>query len=168
MSRSLVLGLALAAAMLLTACGGSNPKLIPEDRAQRLTDTVDQVAQRTDDEDCSGAQAALRRARNQVSELPRRVDRNLKANLDDWLDQIASRIPPDCKPEKTPTPTPDETEAPTETPTPSATPTPTDTPTPTPTATPTPEGGDEQNSPPSEPTVQPPDTGGVVPGDEDG
>src|SRR3954469_8702201 len=97
MFRVLPLGLALAAALILSACGGSNPKLIPQDRADRLTSTADQIAQRTSDHDCSGAQAALRRARNQVSELPRRVDRRLRANLGDWLDQIASRIPQDCK-----------------------------------------------------------------------
>ena len=102
MSRLLPLGLALAAALLLTACGGSNTKLIPEDRAQELKDTVDQVAQRVEDEECSGAESALRRARNQVSELPRSVDRGLKDNLNEWLDQVASRIEDDCKPEETP------------------------------------------------------------------
>ena len=167
MFRSLPLGLALAAALLLPACGGSNPKLIPEDRADRLTATVEQIARRTSDENCDGAQAALRRARSQVAELPRRVDRGLKANLNDWLDQIASRIAEECKPAE------EETPAPTETPaeeTPAATPTesPTETPTPTPTATATPppdEGGDEQDSPPDQLPVQPPDTGGVGPGE---
>ena len=159
----LALGLALAAALLLAACGGDNPKLIPQDRADRLSRTVELVAQRTSDEDCSGAQAALRRARSQVAELPRRVDTGLKANLGEWLDQIASRIPEDCKPEESDTPTP----SPTETETPSPTPTETPTPTPTATATTTPppdEGGDEGDSP-VVPTVQPPATGGVDAGD---
>ena len=106
MSRLLPLGLALAAAMLLTACGGSSTKLIPEDRAQELKDTVDQVAAQVEDEKCSEAESALRRARNQVSELPRSVDRGLKDNLNEWLDQVASRIEDDCKPAETPTPTP--------------------------------------------------------------
>jgi hypothetical protein len=161
----LLLGLALAAAPFLTACGESNPKLIPADRAQQLTRSVELVAQRTSDEDCSGAESAVRRARNQVAELPRRVDEGLKENLNAWLDQIASRIPEDCKPAETPTPTPAETETPT------ATPTPTETPSETPTATATPppdEGGDEGESPLPEPTVQPPDTGGVDPGNGDG
>ena len=165
MPRPLLLGPALAAALLLAACGGSNPKLIPEERAQRLSDTADQIAQRTSDEDCTGAQSAVGRARSQVAELPRRVDRDLRANLDDWLDQIAGRIPEDCRPaqeEETATPSPEETETPT--PTPSKTPTPTA----TATASPTPEGGDEQESPPGLPPVQPPDTGGVAPGDENG
>ena len=163
MSRLLPLGLALAAAVSLTACGGSNTKLIPENRAQELKATVDQIAQRVEDEECSGAESALRRARNQVSELPRSVDRGLKNNLNEWLDHIGSRIEDDCKPAETATPTPSATETPTETPKPTKTPTPTATETPTPTETASP-----TETPPAEetPTVEPPDSGGVLPGDE--
>ena len=157
----LLLGLALAAALLLTACGSSNPKLIPQDRADRLNSAVDDVASRTDDEDCDGAEEALREARNQVSELPAEVDKALKRNITKWLNHIADEIPKDCKPESTPTPTPSATESPTETATPSPTKTPTPSPTDTPTATPS-------ASPTSTPTVEPPDTGGVIPGDDDG
>jgi hypothetical protein len=159
MPRLLLLGLALAAALFVTACGGTNPKLIPEDRAQRLKDSVDLVAQRVGDENCSSAKDALRRARNQVSELPRKVDDRLRDNLNKWLDQIGSKIDDDCKPAETATPSATETatETPTETPTatktPTATPTATETPTATATATET-------------PTVEPPDSGGVDPGDE--
>jgi hypothetical protein len=160
--RSLV-GPALVAALLLTACGSSDPKLIPQDRADQLTQTVDDIAARTNDEDCDGAEEALRDARNQVSELPRTVDRKLKRNLNQWLDQIGSKIDTDCKPEQTPTATETPSETPTATETPSETPTATETPseTPTPTAT--------ETAPPEEtPTVEPPDTGGVLPGDDDG
>jgi hypothetical protein len=162
MSRSLPLGLALAAALFLTACGSSNPKLIPEDRAQALKDTVDQIAQRVGDEDCSSTESALRKARNQVSELPRSVDPSLKDNLNDWLDQVASRISDDCKPSPTATPSPSATASPTETATPTKTPTPTPSPTATPTATQTPTA-----TATATPTVQPPDSGGVDAGDED-
>jgi outer membrane biosynthesis protein TonB len=161
MSRSLLLGLALAAALLLTACGSSNPKLIPQDRADSLNSALDDVASRTSDEDCDGAEEALREARNQVSELPAEVDKALKRNITKWLNHIADEIPKDCKPESTPTPTATETETPTETPTPSPTKTPTPSPTESPTETPSP-------SPTSTPTVEPPDTGGVLPGDDDG
>jgi hypothetical protein len=161
MHRLLLLGLALAAALLLTACGSSNPKLIPQDRAERLNSAVDDVASRTDDEDCDGAEEALREARNQVSELPAEVDKALKRNITKWLNHIADEIPKDCKPESTPTPTATETETPTETATPSPTKTPSPSPTDTPTATPS-------ASPTGTPTVEPPDTGGVIPGDDDG
>jgi outer membrane biosynthesis protein TonB len=161
MTRSLLLGLALAAALLLTACGSSNPKLIPQDRADSLNSAIDDVASRTSDEDCDGAEEALREARNQVSELPAEVDKALKRNITKWLNHIADEIPKDCKPESTPTPTATETETPTETATPSPTKTPSPSPTESPTETPSP-------SPTSTPTVEPPDTGGVIPGDDDG
>jgi hypothetical protein len=161
MHRLLLLGLALAAALLLTACGSSNPKLIPQDRADSLNQALDDVASRTGDQDCSGADQALQEARNQVNELPAEVDRALKRNITKWLNHIADEIPKDCKPESTPTPSPTATETPTETPTESPTKTPTPSPTESPTETPSP-------SPTGTPTVQPPDTGGVVPGDGDG
>jgi len=161
MHRLLLLGLALAAALLLTACGSSNPKLIPQDRADSLNSAIDDVASRTSDEDCDGAEEALREARNQVSELPAEVDKALKRNITKWLNHIADEIPKDCKPESTPTPTATETETPTETATPSPTKTPSPSPTESPTETPSP-------SPTSTPTVEPPDTGGVLPGDDDG
>jgi hypothetical protein len=161
MHRLLLLGLALAAALLLTACGSSNPKLIPQDRADSLNSAVDDIASRTSDEDCDGAEEALREARNQVRELPADVDKALKRNITKWLNHIADEIPKDCKPESTPTPTPSATETPTETATPSPTKTPTPSPTESPTETPSP-------SPTSTPTVEPPDTGGVIPGDDDG
>jgi hypothetical protein len=160
MPRLLPLGLALAAALILSACGSSNPKLIPQDRADQLSQTVDDIASRTDSNDCSGAQDALRSARSQVAELPRAVDRRLKRNLNAWLDHLGERIPQDCKASKTPTPTPSATETPSETPTPSKTPTSTPTETATPTETPSPSA-----TPTDTPTVQPPSTGGVPPGD---
>src|SRR4051794_1962299 len=138
MFRLLPLGAALVAALFMSACGGSNPKLIPQDRADRLSSLADQIAQRTDAHDCSGALASLRRARARAAELPRSVDRRLKANIDAWLDQIGSRIPEDCKPKASSTPTETPSAAPTESPTETPTPTPSKTPTPSPTATSTP------------------------------
>src|SRR3954453_3116747 len=165
MSRTLLLGLALAAALIATGCGNSNPKLIPQDRADQLSQAVDDVASRTSSHDCSGAQDALRAARTQVSELPRTVDRGLKRNLTRWLDHLAEEIPKDCKAEATP--------APTETPAATATQAPTESPTNTPTKTPTPTATPKKTPTPTPaatdvPTVQPPPTGGVVPGNDDG
>jgi hypothetical protein len=171
MFRLLSLGAALVVALFLSACGGTNPKLIPQARADKLTSIADQVAQRTADHNCSAALSALRRARTQAAELPRRVDARLKANINAWLDQIGSRIPQDCKPKASATPTETPSAAPTSTPTetPTATPTPTSTPSPTATSTPSPQGGDKQNSPPNPAGgVQPPSTGGVDAGNGNG
>jgi hypothetical protein len=167
MVRMLALGVALAAAAFLSACGGTNPKLIPQARADKLTSIADQIAQRTADHNCSGAQSALRRARTQAAELPRSVDARLKVNINAWLDQIGSRIPTDCKPKAsaTPTDTPSATATPTPTETPTPTPTGTPTPSPTATSTPSPAGTDGQSGADG---LQPPSTGGVDAGNGNG
>ena len=148
---SLALGLLLVA-VPLAGCGSEDPELIPQTRASALTLTIDEIQSACDDNDTAKAKAAVQAANQQVSELPRRVDAELKRNIRNWLNHIDDRIEQDCKEEETPTPTPTETE--TETPTPS----PTDTPTPEPTETATPEP--TQTATP-EPTVEPPGNGGV-------
>ena len=160
MHRLLLLGLALAAALLLTACGSSNPKLIPQDRADSLNQAVDDVASRTDDEDCDGAEQALQRGAQPGQRAPApRSTQALKRNITKWLNHIADEIPKDCKPESTPTPTPSATE----TPDGDADRDPDED------AHPEPDrhaDGDRRRPRPPRrtPTVQPPDTGGVVPG----
>jgi outer membrane biosynthesis protein TonB len=158
MSRRPFLALGLLLAVLAAGCGSEEPNLIPESRASELSATVDEITQACDDQDPDAALAAVTAANQQVSELPRRVDTELKQNLREWLDHIGARVDRDCEPqvqeEETPTPTP--TPTPTETPTPEPTETPT--PTPEPTETPTPE---PTETPTPEPTVEPPGEGGV-------
>jgi outer membrane biosynthesis protein TonB len=149
----LALGLLLAA--LAAGCGQEERDLIPESRASELTAAVDEIQQACDDQDPDAARAAVTAANQQVSELPRRVDAELKQNLRDWLNHIDDRVARDCKPEEeeTPTPTPTPTPSPTETPTP----TPTETPEPTPEPTVSP----EPTEVPPEETVEPLGEGGV-------
>jgi outer membrane biosynthesis protein TonB len=146
---SLALGLLLVA-VPLAGCGSEDPELIPQTRASALTSTIDEIQSACDDNDTAKAKAAVQAANQQVSELPRRVDTELKRNIRDWLSHIDARIARDCKAEETPTPTPTETETPTPSPTDTPTPEPTETATPEPTQTATPE-----------PTVEPPGNGGV-------
>jgi hypothetical protein len=155
----LALGLLLAA-LPMAGCGSEDPELIPQTRASALTSTIDKISAACDDHDPDKAKAAIQAANQQVSELPRRVNAELKRNIRDWLNHIDDRVAQDCKAEEksTPTPTPTETETPTPTPTETPTPTPTETPTPTPTETATPT-----------PTVEPPGNGGVsAPEDQGG
>jgi len=159
MFRPLLLALALA--LLLSACGGENTRMIPQDRAQALSEKVDEIGQRTTDEDCDGAEEAVQEARAQVTELPERVSVRLRANLAEWVDHLAGEVPKDCKPEPDETPTPEPT--PEETATPEPTPEETATPEPTPDATEAPPPEEEPAAP-----VEPPGTGGVTPGDEGG
>jgi hypothetical protein len=138
--RRAMLAPALVAAALLAGCGQTNTRLIPQDRAQALESSLDQVESACAGGDAQEAQSALDDLSAQVNELPRKVDGKLKRNMRDWVSQIERRLERDCKPEETPTPTPTETETPTptETPEPTETPTATETATPTPTATETP------------------------------
>ncbi|HEX5781772.1 MAG TPA: hypothetical protein VFX80_07610 [Solirubrobacteraceae bacterium] len=151
----LALGLLLVA-VPLAGCGSEDPELISQTRASALTSTIDEITAACDDNDTAKAKAAVDAANQQVSELPRRVDGELKRNIRDWLNHIDDRIDRDCKAEETPTPTPEPTETPTPEPTETPTPEPTETPTPEPTETPTPT-----------PTVEPPGDGGVIAPEED-
>ncbi len=113
---SLALGLLLVA-VPLAGCGSEEPELIPQTRASALTSTIDEIQSACDDNDTAKAKAAVEAANQQVSELPRRVDAELKRNIRDWLRHIDDRVDRDCKADETPTPTPTATETPTPTPT---------------------------------------------------
>ena len=150
----LALGLLLAA-LPLAGCGRENPELIPETRASALTSSIDEITSACDANDTDKAKAAVQAANQQVSELPRRVDSELKSNLRQWLRHIDGRIEQDCAKQEEETPTQTATPEPTETPTPE----PTETPTPKPTETPTPE---PTETPTPTATVEPPGDGGVI------
>jgi cell division septation protein DedD len=152
----------LLVAVPLAGCGSEDPELIPQTRASALTSTIDEIQSACDDNDTAKAKAAVEAANQQVSELPRRVDAELKRNIRDWLNHIDERIDRDCEPEEEEEETPTATPSPTET----ATPSPTETATPEPTETATPEPTPE---PTETPAVEPPGEGGVpAPEDADG
>ena len=153
MPRRPILALGLLLAVIpLAGCGSDDPELIPQARASALTSTIDEITAACDAEDPAKAKAAVEAANRQVSELPRRVDADLRRNVRQWLSHIEDRIDSDCEEEQEETPTPTPTETPTPTPTETPTPTPTETATPAPTETATPA--------PTAP-VEPPGDGGV-------
>jgi outer membrane biosynthesis protein TonB len=166
--RSLLLVAGLSA--LLAGCGSENDALIPEEDAANLSTLVSEAGDASAAGECDAAQRAVREAEQQLSGLPRKTDKALKANLREWLEYLNGKIGDECEaePEETPTVEPTETPTPTveptETPTPTVEPTETPTPTVEPTETPTEDpgtGGEE--GPPEEP----PGSGGVPP-EEDG
>ena len=150
--------------LALAGCGSDNPALIPQEDADQLTALVSEAGDATDAGECDRARRAVREAELQLSGLPRKTDKRLKANLRDWLDYLDGRIARDCEApqeEETPTPTPtEEAETPTPTPTETATPVPTETATPEPTVTVDPGTGGEGL--PEEPEG----SGGVPPGNQ--
>jgi outer membrane biosynthesis protein TonB len=145
MRHRALLAPALAAAALAAGCGQDNPRLIPEDRAQALVDTVDQIETACSDEDLIAVKQQVDEARAQITELPRQVDQRLKKNMQEWLDQIERRMDRDCEPQPEETATPEPTETATPEPTETATPEPTETATPEPTETATPEPTETPN-----------------------
>ena len=165
--RCLLLAAGLSA--LLAGCGSENAALIPRDDADRISALVAEAGDASGAGECDTARQAVRQADQQLSGLPRKTDKNLKANLRDWIDyldrQIAGRNarprprrrrPRRRRPRRPRPPTPTD-RRPSET----ETPTPTPTPTPEPTATVDPGTGGEQGPP-----EEPPGTGGVPPGED--
>jgi len=160
---------AAVGSLLLAGCGSENTALIPREDAGQLTALVSEAGDASAAGECDRARRAVGEAELQLAGLPRKTDRQLKANLKQWLEHLDSRIAAECKapePDKTPTPTPTEApETPTPTPTETAEPEPTETAAPEPTTTVDPGlggGGTGGEVPPEEP----PGTGGVSPGDE--
>jgi hypothetical protein len=152
-------------ALALTGCGSENDALIPQQDADQLTALVSEAGDASAAGECERARQAVEEAELQLSGLPRRTSKRLKANLRDWLEHLDGQIADECEePQPDETPTPEPTAEPTETPTATATPQPTETPTPTPTPEPTTTvdpgtGGEGQPE-------EPPGTGGVPPEDE--
>jgi outer membrane biosynthesis protein TonB len=147
MPRALA-ALAVVAALLGAGCASDNRRLIPEDDAEDLKATVEQIATSAAEGDCDAARRQVQDAKQQVTTLDRSVARGLRTDLTNWLDHIEQRLPRDCEeqqeeePEETqtPNPTPAETETATPAPTETATAVPTEVPTEAPTEAPTESG----------------------------
>jgi len=151
-----------AAAALTAGCGSTDATKIPQSQAAELLKDLDQAKERSDDGNCDSAVAQVAEASRRVPELSRKVNPDIKKNLLAGLRHLGERISAECGASEEATPTP--TEAATETATPAETPTETATPAPTETAPPTPT---PTATAPPEITVQPPNTGGVDPGEEE-
>jgi outer membrane biosynthesis protein TonB len=167
--RSLLLAAALSA-LVLAGCGSENDALIPSEDADTLSTLVAEARAASDAGECDAARRAVREAERQLDALPRQTSRRLKGNLRDWLEHLDGTIADECdaQPEETPTPsaTPEATETPTPEPTETPTPEPTETPTPEPTATPEPTVTVDPGTGGGGIPEEPPDTGGVSPGED--
>jgi outer membrane murein-binding lipoprotein Lpp len=151
-------------ALVLAGCGADDSALIPQAEADQLSALVAEAGAASTAGECDTARRSVREAEQQLSGLPRRTDKALKANLRDWLEHLDGAIADECAAEPEETATPEATPEPTETPTAEPTAEPTETPVPTatpePTATVDPGTGGEEG-PPEEPD----ETGGVPPED---
>ena len=77
----LVVALAAAAALTLTACGGEDAKLLPGETAREITVNLDTVQQLSDEGDCLGAESAAQQVGEQI-EVLEGVDAKLKRALE--------------------------------------------------------------------------------------
>ena len=164
--RSLLIAACLSA--LLAGCGSDNEQLIPQGDADRISGLVAEAGDASSAGECEDAQRAVSEAEQQLSGLPRKTAKNLKANLRDWLEYLDGQIADSCKaePEKTATPAPTATETATPEPTETATPTPTETATPSPTASPEPTVTVDPGTGGEEGPEEPGGSGGVPPGED--
>jgi outer membrane biosynthesis protein TonB len=114
-----------AGCALLVACGSSDDDLVPERDAAALKRYADRVSEASADGDCERVSADVERARERVSKLPSKVDRDLQANIEEGLDNLAEQAERECEGNTDTTPTettPTETEPPVETTPPETTP----------------------------------------------
>ena len=158
----LLAGALAALALALAGCGGDEAELIPRQDADQLSALVGKAGNASSAGECERARRAVAEAELELAGLPRRTDKQLKANLKNWLAHLDERIAADCKPpqpERTATPDPTATATPTPTPTPTPTATASATPTPTATPTATADPGEDQGD------EEPAGTGGVPDGD---
>jgi hypothetical protein len=146
--------LGLAAAVALVACGGSNDHLLPAVDADRLKNDLAEVQSAVDQQDCSGAESAVRTLRDDLQRVPAKVSARLRRNIREGLDRLSVRVPVDCQEPETQTETIPTTTTETET-----TPTETQT-TPTETETTPTTPTDTTPTTPTETTTTPTDTTG--------
>jgi len=91
-AASIVCVLALAAALGLAACGGSDADLLPGKTASQINQNLDQVQAFADEGDCAGAESAVAEVSQEIENLGG-VDQKLKAALRQGanrLDEVVS------------------------------------------------------------------------------
>jgi hypothetical protein len=79
-AASIVCALAVAAALVLSACGGSSSELLPGKTAEQINTNLDQVRAFVAEGDCAGAEDAVNQVSEEVDALGG-VDKKLKAAL---------------------------------------------------------------------------------------
>ena len=100
MPRPLTLLLALvlgAGSAGLVACGGSdNPHLLSASRADRITQALDEVKTAVDEHNCSGAERALARLNDSLSNLPADTDPGVRQKLAEGATALAKQATQEC------------------------------------------------------------------------
>ena len=90
-ARAMAPLLCLAAALVLSACGDEDAKLLPGGTAREITANLDTVRQLSAEGDCAGAESAARQVAEQIEAIEG-VDRRLKQALEDGADRLEEVI----------------------------------------------------------------------------
>ena len=88
-----VLGAGVA---VLSACGSSNPAMIPQQNANRLKSDLDEVVAAVDANDCGRADRALSQLGADYASLPARTSVRIKRRLKDALDKLGEQANKEC------------------------------------------------------------------------
>jgi hypothetical protein len=100
--------MAAAAALMLAAAGGcgdgGSKNELPSGSAGTLRSTLDEVEQRANARDCSGASQQAASFQAKVDALPARVDAKLRRALSSSADRLATLVVEQCTPEPAVTP----------------------------------------------------------------
>jgi len=88
-----VLGAGVA---VLSACGSSNPAMIPQQNANRLKSDLDEVVAAVDANDCGRADRALSQLGADYASLPARTSVRIKRRLKDALDKLGQQANKEC------------------------------------------------------------------------
>jgi Tfp pilus assembly major pilin PilA len=84
-------------AALLISCGGSGKGLIPSGNAGPLKGDFDRVASALNSGDCAGVSDAVRRANEDLANLPPTVDPRLRRRLTEGVGNLARVAPRQCQ-----------------------------------------------------------------------
>ena len=88
-----VLGAGVA---VLSACGSSNPAMIPQQNANRLKSDLDEVVAAVDANDCGRADRALSQLGADYASLPARTSVRIRRRLKDALDKLGEQANKEC------------------------------------------------------------------------
>lgn len=88
---SIVCALAVAAALVLSACGGSSSELLPGKTAEQINTNLDQVRAFVAEGDCAGAEDAVNQVSEEVDALGG-VDKKLKAALREGTTRLSQVV----------------------------------------------------------------------------
>jgi hypothetical protein len=89
----------VAAAVLVGACGDEGSNELSSSTAASLRSSLDQVQERVDGSDCTGAAQEAAEFSRQVEELPQRVDRRLRDALASSASRLEMLVRDRCQPE---------------------------------------------------------------------